>query len=163
MFRALFILAALSFAGCASKHSAKVASRLTTGQAQSGLPSVQNGRPTDPSGFHRTPIEFLEFLKQSSQETILIFGDNPGWIRDTDIALLMTHLGSQARCAHVKVGVSSHQPWGYTTEGIQAAFLIEGYRQHLYPPNPTSDDFKPDVDELKGWYQEWSTSRQSLR
>ena len=159
MHRVLFIPVLLSAAGCASNHLTKSARPADARQTQISSPSARLDGPTDPTGFHRTPIEFLEFLKQSPQQTLMIIGSSPGWIRDADIHLLMARLQSQARCAHVKDGASSHQPLGETTEGLQAAFLIEGFRQHRYPPRPTSDGFVPDVDGLKTWYQQWSTHR----
>ena len=156
------MVAFLGAAGCANKGTPSTSTRT----AQTQLSTVQAERPIGPTGLRLTPIEFLASLKrppQSPDEIVLIFDNTPGWIREQDIVLLMAHLDSQARCAHVKAGSSSHDPSGHTTEGHQAAFLIQGYRAGRYPPAPDSGGFTPDVEELKRWYQQWSMSSQPPR
>ena len=166
MFRGILLVALLAVAGCAADNPNRAAVHVATGEAQKQAPATPAPRPPDPTGFHLTPVQFLASLRlpaESPERIVLIFDKNPGWIRDEDIALLMTHLDSQARCAHVKVGISSHDPSGFITEGTQAAFLIEGFRRGNYPPELDSGAFKPDMDELRRWYRQWRASRPQLQ
>jgi hypothetical protein len=106
----------------------------------------------------RSPIEFLEVLKQAG-DVYYVVGLHHDWIRDSDIEPLINRLDSQVPCACVVSTACSKTPSGRSTEGREAAFLLEGYRRHRYPPDLSSVDyFEPDKEELRRWFGVWKTS-----
>jgi hypothetical protein len=105
-----------------------------------------------------SPVEFLELLKQSG-DTYSVLGFHHGWIRASDIEPLMRRLDAQTPCAFVVSTACSQLPRGRSTEGREAAFLLEGYRCHYYPPMLSSGDFAPDPAALRRWYRVWNTRK----
>lgn len=108
---------------------------------------------------NRSAIEFLTLLEQQSGNFYTVHGLHHDWLRDSDIDTLMARLDCQTPCAHVVISVSSHLPQGRSTVGHEAAYLLEGYRQHFYPPDLASDRFEPNLTELRHWHRKWSTRR----
>jgi len=106
----------------------------------------------------RSPVQFLDVLKQSG-DIYTVLGLHHDWIRDSDIEPLISRLDSQTPCAFVVSSASSKLPHGRSTEGREAAYLIEGYRRHYYPPQLSSGDFDPDIAELRQWFRVWSTRK----
>lgn len=107
---------------------------------------------------HGSPSAFLEML-QKAGSIYPVTGIHHDWIRDDDIEALMNLLDSPTPCAHVVQTSSSHLPSGNSTVGHEAAYLLEGYRHHYYPPALSSDQFKPNREALKQWFQIWKTRR----
>lgn len=148
---AIIILSTVLLAGCSSR----------TGQTH----KFWNEWRDDPKKYGDTfdwssgsPVQFLEMLERSG-DIYTVLGLHHDWIRDSDIESLMSHLDSQTPCAYVVSAASSKLPHGRSTVGREAAFLLEGYRLHYYPPQLSSADFEPDRDELRHWYRVWSTRK----
>jgi len=117
--------------------------------------------PKGPTGAPRSPIQFLNYLKQSTNNFISVLGENRGWIQPADIEPLMRLIDSETPCAGVMSVYSSHIPPSdhrYTV-GHESAMLIEGFRKGYYPPALSSDLFEPDRKELKNWYRDWKQTR----
>ena len=104
------------------------------------------------------PVDFLERLKTTGM-TYSVVGVHRGWVRDSDVPILMQKLDSKMSCVHVVSIKSSHLPTSSSTEGREAAFLLEGYRKGYYPPSLSSADFVPDNNEIRAWYQRWKGSQ----
>lgn len=115
-----------------------------------------------------TPLEFLESLKQekaleivegeefSARDYILEIWNYPteDWIKKEDIYELIKLIDSQETTKSIYVPLSSCLG-GQTTIGHEVMFLIEGYKQKVYPPEMSSSCyFKPNVEEYREWYEE---------
>lgn len=100
---------------------------------------VQNShRGDDPLGTKGTPvspIQFLERLKQATNDIVIVLDNRRDWILGSDIEPLFHRLGSEARCPVVVSMPSSYWPVGISgsTERHEAALLIEGFRKGHYP------------------------------
>lgn len=106
----------------------------------------------------RSPVQFLEVLKQSGNiDTAL--GLHHDWICDSDIEPLISRLDSQTPCAYVVSATCSQLPRDRSTEGREAAYLLEGYRRHHYPAQLSSGNFEPDSEGLRQWFRVWSARR----
>jgi len=152
----LLLILASAVGGCGPNDARRVA------PPQSSEPASRFvAPPKGPNGAPRSPIEFLDFLKQSSTGFIEVWGENRGWIQPADIEPLMRQIDSEVPCSGVMSVYSSHIPPAdhrYTV-GHEAAMLIGGFRQGYYPPTLSSDLFEPDRQELKNWYQNWKQTR----
>ena len=116
-----------------------------------------------------SPLEFLEQLKQEKAPEMIegeefSFRDyNLGiwnyppedWIKEEHIYELIKLIASKETSKSIYVPLSSCIG-GQTTVGHEAMFLIEGYKQKVYPPEMSSSCyFEPDnVEEYRQWYQE---------
>jgi hypothetical protein len=108
------------------------------------------------------PIEFLEHLKLL-EFPYDVHGFHYGWIRAADIPELVSRLDSKVECAPVMSTLSSHIPTVPSSEGHEAAFLIEGFRKGRYPPDLASTHFSWCESELRNWYTEWSRTNKFKR
>jgi hypothetical protein len=128
-------------------------------------PPTRRSDPVGTVGTPLSPIQFLDVLKRSTNSCIMVFGESRNWVLETDIGPLLKRLDSQTPCAGVVSLLSSHTPLGdsRSTEGHEAALLIEGFREGYYPPALSSDLFHPNKEELKEWYQAWSKSKQTTK
>ena len=130
--------------------------------------SVHRHRGDDPLGSDGspiTPVQFLDLLKKTTNSFIIVLDNKRDWVLDSDVGPLLGRLDSEARCPLVVSVASSYWPIGVdgSSEGHEAALLIEGFRQGYYPPALSSDLFKPDKEELRRWYREWSKNEHTSR
>ncbi len=107
---------------------------------------------------NRSPAEFLSLLEKSGG-IYTVLGWHHDWVRACDIGQLVGLLDSKTPCAYVVSAASSKLPHGRSTVGREAAYLLEGYRLHHYPPQLSSADFEPNQEELRQWYRVWSTRK----
>jgi len=76
----------------------------------------------------------------------------PHWVQEKDLPKLILLLDSPVPCASVALSKSSFWP-GMSTVGEQAAFLIEGFRAGVYPPDLHSGRMAPGLkDEIRAWW-----------
>jgi len=127
--------------------------------------TARGSDPVRTVGTPLSPIQFLDVLERSRNNTIMVFGESRNWILASDVRPLLSRLYSQTPCAGVVSSYSSHMPPSdfRSTVGHEAALLIEGFRCGYYPPVGSSDQFHLDILELKGWYETWSTNRQASK
>jgi hypothetical protein len=100
-----------------------------------------------------SPMEFLELLKQNPGKIYTVLISPEGWIRLGDVQELVKHVDSDEPCARVVSVLSSYFPIEerYSTVGIEAMFLIEGFLKGSYPPALHSVSFdKKSAD----WYKD---------
>lgn len=79
--------------------------------------------------------ELLNRLKTMKRE-LPVFQVNASlddWISLEDVRKLSERLDSKAPCLHIVPAWSSYSSRQYSTEGIQAAYMIDGYINHSYP------------------------------
>jgi hypothetical protein len=88
------------------------------------------------------PVEFLELLIDHPDKVYSINGSRSSWITYEDAKLLLDHLDSDKPCASVMSSLRS-------TEGREAALMIEGFLRNEYPPALYSEDF---TARSYGWY-----------
>ena len=106
----------------------------------------------------RSPTQFLALL-ESSGDSYTVLGLHHDWIQASDVDALVARLDSQTPCANVVSAATSKLQRGPSTVGHEAAYLLEGYRLHYYPPLLSSADFKPNREELRRRYQKWSNQK----
>jgi hypothetical protein len=148
-YRALIVTVALIASSCSSNRTHTIWTEWNQDPANYGDTFDWN---------HRSPTDFLHKLEQSGN-TYSVLGIHHEWIGDSDVEKLMSLLDSETPCAYVKLTVGSFQPNQRSTIGREAAFLLEGYRHHYYPPKISSAGFKPDLEELRSWYAHWRTRK----
>jgi hypothetical protein len=132
------------------------------------IQKVSQQRGGDPIGTDGTPVtpsQYLELLKKSTNSFVVVLDNRRDWIVDSDIKPLFDRLDSRTRCAVVVSMASSSWPVGIagSSEGHEAALLIEGFRRGYYPPVLSSDLFQPDREDLRQWYKAWSENNQPAR
>jgi len=98
------------------------------------------------------PREFLDQLRSTSGYTVQ--GIHRGWVRLSDLPALVALLDSTEPCGSVALSWSSYADPHPSTLGVEAAFLIEGYRRGEYPPGLNSTTAGLSSVELRAW---WST------
>jgi len=105
-----------------------------------------------------SPLEFLEYLKLGRQEAkgpftscMTVWSCPDSWIRREHLAPLADLLDSDEPCAAVVSAISSTLPWGGSTVGREAAFLMAGFRQGRYPPGLHSGTVN--IAAVKAWWQ----------
>ena len=101
---------------------------------------------------NRTPGDFLEKLK-ASHVSYSVVGIHFGWVTRADVPFLMSKLESEVKCAHVVSIKSSHAATSQSSEGREAAFLLEAHRRGIYPPSLSSADFVFDKREIREWFR----------
>ena len=110
-----------------------------------------------PSGFDlrgTDPLKLLEILKRDvGFDSVLSIGEPvENWVREKDLPQLIFLLDSPELCAPVANIRSSFIP-DRSTVGEQAAFLIQGFRAGIYPPDLHSGRMAPGVkDEIRAWW-----------
>jgi hypothetical protein len=113
----------------------------------------------DTFDWHKSsPTEFLGLLEKSG-DIYTVLGLHHDWVEASDVDALVGRLDSKTPCAYVVSAASSKLPHGRSTVGREAAYLLEGYRLHYYPPQLSSADFEPNREELRQWYRAWSTRK----
>lgn len=109
-----------------------------------------------------TPALLIDALKRGG-ESYTVHGIHLDFVKETDLPYLVGLLDSQEPCAFVHSVVSSiHYP-GRSTVRHEAAYLIEGFWKRYYPPDLTSQQFKPDVLQIRIWYNTYSGLKNSER
>jgi hypothetical protein len=114
-------------------------------------------RTPDPS--RQDPLAFLEALTRTDRP-YAVAGVAPlkDWIRPEHLPVLLERLASKRPAAPVVSTISSvlPRPGERSSEGREAAYLIEGFRRGMYPPTLTSVSpyFDPESPEAYGaWWQ----------
>jgi hypothetical protein len=108
-----------------------------------------------------SPIEFLEILQERHRlgpvPMFTVWSEPPsGWIKETHVGALLRLVKSKKPAAHVVMATSSRLPSKNSTVGVQAMYLIEGFRKGRYPTSLSSEDFKGNPAEYRKW---WSRAR----
>jgi hypothetical protein len=102
------------------------------------------------------PAQLIETLKKSG-DRYYVSTFRLNYITESDLPHLIELLDSTEPCACVDLSDSSiHYPGRRSTVGHEAAYLIEGFWKRYYPTTLTSQHYKPDVAEIKRWYQTWN-------
>ena len=97
------------------------------------------------------PSKLLELLTHGNfPGAVLTIGEPVrNWVQEKDLPKHILLLDSPVPCASVMSIKSSAWP-GVSTVGEQAAFLIQGFRAGIYPPDLHSGRMPPDVkDEIR--------------
>lgn len=97
----------------------------------------------------KSPTDFLELLKSADSYTIGCF--HYGWIKFSDVQPLIDMLDSEEKCGSVVVELSSLRP--LSTIGNEAAYLIEGFRTGVYPPDLNPNCRKIDKENIRHWWK----------
>lgn len=113
-----------------------------------------------------SPIVFLHYLELKHREkeagaagslvTIWVVPDS--WIKEAHLSRLAALLDSNEPCVSVKAAQSSRHPFGESTMGREAAFLMDGFRQGRYPSALTSESV--DVSNVKAWWDAYRAGEQ---
>lgn len=108
-----------------------------------------------------SPIEFLELLQERERlgpvPIFTVWSAPPsGWIKEAHVEALLRLVNAKKPAAQVVMAISSHLPSKNSTVGVQAMFLIEGFRTGRYPPSLSSEGFKGEPAEYRKW---WSRAR----
>lgn len=108
-----------------------------------------------------SPIEFLQILQERDRlrpvPMFTVWSEPPsGWIKEAHVEALLRLVKSKKPAAHVLMATSSHLPSKNSTVGVQAMYLIEGFRKGRYPTSLSSEDFKGNPGEYRKW---WSRAR----
>lgn len=101
-----------------------------------------------------TPVEFLEHLRSLGPgQFVTIAEPLTNWVRRENLEELVARLDSREPCAAVVQSYSSYLP-RESTVGDEAAFLIEGFRRHRYPPELHSAVERDSRrQEILSWWQ----------
>ncbi len=99
------------------------------------------------------PLKLLEILRRDSSMSALTIREHvEHWVPEKDLPKLMLLLDSTEPCASVMHIKSSFWP-GMSTVGEQAAFMIQGFRAGIYPPDLHSGRMAADAkDEIRAWW-----------
>jgi hypothetical protein len=105
-----------------------------------------------------SPIEFLELLQEQDRlgpiPIFSVWSEPPsGWIKEAHVEVLLRLVNSKKPAAHVVKAISSHLPTKNSTVGVQAMYLIEGFRKGHYPTLLSSEDFKGNPSEYRKWWR----------
>ena len=101
-----------------------------------------------------TPAKLLDLLVNGNHPGAVLTVSEPveHWVQEKDLPRLMLLLDSPVPCASVASSKSSDWP-GVSTLGDQAAFLIQGFRKGMYPPELHSGRMAPGLkDEIRAWW-----------
>lgn len=117
------------------------------------------------------PIDFLEYLKLNNNlHSYGVDKDSipEGWIDEKVLPDLILRIESmKPTLAVYSINASIfHLQKIYSSEGVEAIFLIEGYRKNIYPPSLGSYEYGviknniiyPDekkIKEIKKWWEEF--------
>ena len=101
------------------------------------------------------PAELIEILKAAGDRHI-VADVRVDYVKDTDLPHLISLLDSKEPCGFVDMAVSSIRFRGKSTVGHEAAYLIEGFWKRYYPTDLTSQQYKPNIEGIKHWYERWS-------
>lgn len=95
-----------------------------------------------------SPIDFLNDVCSRRSGLFLVKDSVRGWLQRSDVLVLIELVDSETHCRSVALAASSRFKWNGSTLGDEAAFLVEGYRQGVYPPGLTSEPLS-DADRLE--------------
>jgi hypothetical protein len=114
------------------------------------------------------PLELIEHLKSLHRAGAGVLGysvecEHFGWVAEADIHDLIELLDSSEACAGVVSSVSSWLPTEPSTVGREALFLIDGYRQGVYPPAIASQRHNGSAEEVKAWWRQHQSGRLTTR
>ncbi len=99
-------------------------------------------------------LDFLNYLCDYESNFYTVSSTYENWIKETDLPKLIERLDSSEPCANVAATSSSFIDKNRSTAGNEAAYLIMGYRSGKYPPNLNSTRPKPDIAEIKSWWND---------
>ena len=123
------------------------------------LPTVRiKNNAADEPRFPELPessVKLIETLKASG-DRYTINRPRLNYVRETDLPYLVGLLDSKEPCAFVDLSISSIRYPGKSTVGHEAAYLIDGFWKRSYPTGLTSQQYKPNIEEIKLWYGTWS-------
>lgn len=111
----------------------------------------------DPDPSTQDPLAFLDALTRTRLNAAVITHPPVGWIRAEHVPALLERLESPRTASPVISNLSSASlPEGErSTEGREAAFLLEGFRAGHYPPRLMSVTFfEPESPEAyRSWWE----------
>ena len=101
-----------------------------------------------------SPIDFVNILKKNRHSIMVIDSPPPEiWIKKEHVPKLMNMIYSSEPAAPVMLQSSPHTPSDTSTVGNEAMFLIEGFKNKSYPPQPCSvGSFKPNPQDYSRWW-----------
>ena len=103
---------------------------------------------------NKGPVKFIEHLKSGTNSAYIVQGQHYGWILSEDIPALIKLLDSNEPCLSVSMAISSHWDTKGSTVGHEAAYLIEGFRNGVYPHELDSIKWKLEKTE-KYYFGQW--------
>jgi beta-lactamase regulating signal transducer with metallopeptidase domain len=106
-----------------------------------------------------TVAELIETLKMSGNRYSAGFV-RIDFVKDSDLPYLIGLLDSKEPCAIMDQSRSSIYYPGNSTVGHEAAYLIEGFWNHKYPTQLTSQRVEMDIPAIKRWYKTWRHLKQ---
>ena len=102
-----------------------------------------------------SPSKLIEILKGAG-ERYTIADIRVDYVKEPDVPYLVSLLDSKEPCSSVDMSISSISYPGKSTVGHEAAYLIEGFWKRHYPTALSSQQYKPDIEAIRHWYQMWS-------
>ncbi len=108
-----------------------------------------------------TPGEFLASLCDVSKPSRWVAIDDSvrGWVTEGDIPNLIASLDSNRPCRPVIKDISSYRPPS-STEGDEAALIIQSFRDGFYPNQLHSRVYsKVEKDEIRTWWRRFTAAK----
>jgi hypothetical protein len=105
----------------------------------------------------KTPLDLLNDMKENPKGVLSmsIMAVPEGWIKAEHVDELIKLVNSVEPCASVVSPLSSFLPQGGSTIGVEAMFLIEGFKTGHYPPGLHSGQVSgKDPESYKQWWKE---------
>jgi hypothetical protein len=126
---------------------------------------VANEWKGEPAG---TPLEFLEFLQGRSacrqavdRFVFTVWSRWRRWIREEDLPALVALVDSRRPCPHTASALSSWAPLKPSFVGQEALFLIDGFREGVFPPSLHSEGYYRKRDRILAWWKSRQASRRT--
>jgi len=116
---------------------------------------------TAPGTNGRSPVEFLDFLATMKRRpAVYTFNRRePCWVKRADMPDLLNRLNSIRPSLAVRMSEMSFLR-SDSTEGDEAAYMIEGFRKGSYPPSAgSSKTTKQERDALEQWWRDYSSGK----
>lgn len=107
-------------------------------------------------------IDFINVLVKSHEENknnYPIYCYHINWIKDSEIADLVSLIDSNKPCAQVNFIYSSEMPVG-STVGVEAVRMIMSYWKKYYPVKLDATHIEIIKKDIKDWYRIWVLIRQ---
>lgn len=101
------------------------------------------------------PRELLSTLRREVNASLptCILPERADFVRESDLAELMSLVDSKEPCANVTSQLSSFLDVRRSTIGHEAALLVEGYRRGTYPFFLNSTTTDVNIQELREWWR----------
>lgn len=152
----VFIGFLLSMCGCEKKAATKPPEPHPNGAENTSQPSPNSGGPSEAYFDYKNPPSAL--ISELKRSRIVYLQDAPkGWFSEKDVKELMGLIRSaEPSGSTISLYSSSIPNDPRSTIGREALFLIEGYRNHRFPPSLSSEELSLTAEEAEDWYRQRS-------